>query len=160
MDTFAHEFNHCDRYLARGLLLVQYTLVAVNTSDSDQIVPFWFSVGGDYLEELHGDSLNLHNTVRLQETMLTIPSNYGADLDGTVTTAPACNNYLTSCTDPKRSQLSTAFHNYAKGAVRKWLALLKVTPGPAGYTSPQKVCATCRGFTFLFCFPYSMWPIC
>lgn len=76
-------FNHWDRYLSRGVLCfarsldTRYTLVAVNTSDSDQIVPFWFSVGGDYVEELHGDSLNLHNTVRLQETMLTIPSNYG-----------------------------------------------------------------------------------
>ena len=36
----------------------QYTLVAINTSDADQTVPFWFPIGGNYLEELHGGNLN------------------------------------------------------------------------------------------------------
>ena len=76
-------FNHWDRYLSRGILLfarylnAQYTLVAVNTSDSDQTVPFWFPIGGGYVEELHGDDLNLRDIVPFQETSLSIPSNYG-----------------------------------------------------------------------------------
>jgi maltooligosyltrehalose trehalohydrolase len=31
-----------------------YTLVAINTDGSDQTVPFWVPVAGDYIEELHG----------------------------------------------------------------------------------------------------------
>jgi 1,4-alpha-glucan branching enzyme len=76
-------FNHWDRYLSRGVLFfarslgTQYTLVAVNTSDAEQRVPFWFPIGGHYVEELHGGNLNLNNIVPLQETLLKIPSNYG-----------------------------------------------------------------------------------
>jgi hypothetical protein len=63
-------------FFARSLG-AQYTLVAVNTSDAEQEVPFWFPIGGHYVEELHGGDLNLNNIVPLQETLLTIPSNYG-----------------------------------------------------------------------------------
>lgn len=76
-------FNHWDRYLSRGVLLFaryygpQYTLVAVNTGDTEQTVPFWFPIGGDYKEELHGGDLGLKSIVPFQETPLTIPSHYG-----------------------------------------------------------------------------------
>jgi hypothetical protein len=39
----------------------RYTLVAVNTSDVEQTVPFWFPIAGDYVEELHGGSLDLRS---------------------------------------------------------------------------------------------------
>ena len=66
-----------------GLLLfarydgAQYTLVAVNTTGNEQTVPFWFPVGGDYREELHGGDLDLEAAPALQEHALTIPSHYG-----------------------------------------------------------------------------------
>ncbi len=37
----------------------QYSLVTVNTSDSDQTIPFWFPIAGHYREELHGGALDL-----------------------------------------------------------------------------------------------------
>lgn len=76
-------FNHWDRYQSRGVLLfaryhdTDYTLVAVNTSDTEQTVPFWFPIAGDYAEELHGGDLGLKAVVALQETPLVIPSYYG-----------------------------------------------------------------------------------
>jgi maltooligosyltrehalose trehalohydrolase len=76
-------FNHWDRYLRHGLLLfarysgAQYSLVAVNTSDTQRTVPFWFPVGGGYVEELHGGNLGLAGVAPLQEVALTIPSHYG-----------------------------------------------------------------------------------
>jgi 1,4-alpha-glucan branching enzyme len=76
-------FNNWERYLARGLMLfaryedARYTLVAVNTGDTDQTVPFWFPLGGDYVEELHGGDLGLKGITALQPTLLTIPSHYG-----------------------------------------------------------------------------------
>ncbi len=76
-------FNHWDQYLGRGVLLFarynaeQYTLVAVNIGDTDQTVPFWFPIGGDFVEELHGGDLGLKGIVPLQETPLVIPSHYG-----------------------------------------------------------------------------------
>ena len=76
-------FNDWDRYLGRGVLLFaryngpQYTLVAINTSDTDQTVAFWFPIGGNYVEELHGGALSLGGIVPLQETPLAIPSHYG-----------------------------------------------------------------------------------
>src|SRR5690242_11182492 len=71
-------FNDWDRYLRLRLLLFaryigsQYTLVAINTGGADQTVPFWFPIGGEYVEELHGGDLNLHGIVPLQETRVTI----------------------------------------------------------------------------------------
>ena len=76
-------FNDWDRYLSRGLLLFAryngsaYTLVAINTEDTDRTVPFWFPIGDNYVEELHGGHLNLSGIVPLQETSLTLPSYYG-----------------------------------------------------------------------------------
>jgi maltooligosyltrehalose trehalohydrolase len=76
-------FNDWERYQRLGLLLfaryenAQYTLVAVNTSEVDQTVPFWFPIAGDYVEELHGGGLGLNNVPALQAVALTIPSYYG-----------------------------------------------------------------------------------
>jgi len=76
-------FNDWDRHQQHGVLTfaryegARYTLVAVNTGNTDQTVPFWFPVAGNYIEELHGGSLNLVNVRALQEVFLTIPSHYG-----------------------------------------------------------------------------------
>jgi maltooligosyltrehalose trehalohydrolase len=76
-------FNDWDRYQRSGVLMfaryegTAYTLIGVNTGDTDQTVPFWFPVAGDYLEELHGGSLNLGNVPALNQVELTIPSHYG-----------------------------------------------------------------------------------
>jgi hypothetical protein len=76
-------FNNWERYQSLGLLLfaryeaARYTLVAVNTSDREQTVSFWFPLGGDYVEELHGGDLDLKGVPALQEYGLTIPSHYG-----------------------------------------------------------------------------------
>jgi maltooligosyltrehalose trehalohydrolase len=76
-------FNDWNRYLSKGVLLfarynaASYTLVAINIGDTDRTVPFWFPVGGNYVEELHGGGLNLSGIVSLQETRLTVPSHYG-----------------------------------------------------------------------------------
>jgi 1,4-alpha-glucan branching enzyme len=76
-------FNDWDRYQRLGLTLfarseaARYTLVAVNTRDVEQTVPFWFPTAGDYVEELHGGSLDLRSIPALQQVMLTIPSHYG-----------------------------------------------------------------------------------
>jgi hypothetical protein len=40
-------------------------------------VPFWFPVGRDYVEELHGGDLDFKEVPALQEVALTIPSYYG-----------------------------------------------------------------------------------
>ena len=75
-------FNDWERYQSKGLLLLAryngpaYTLVAINVGDADQTVPFWFPIGGNYVEELHGGALNLSGIVSFQETALTIPSHY------------------------------------------------------------------------------------
>ena len=56
----------------------RYTLVGVNTGDTDQTVPFWFPIAGDYVEELHGGALNLtQSSPRCRRSPLTIPSHYG-----------------------------------------------------------------------------------
>jgi 1,4-alpha-glucan branching enzyme len=76
-------FNDWDRYQSRGVLLFarytgpQYTLVSINTGDVDQTVPFWFPIGGNYVEELYGGALNLSAIVPLKETSITVPSHYG-----------------------------------------------------------------------------------
>lgn len=76
-------FNEWERYQQKGVLLYaryhgpSYTLIAVNMSDHDQTVPFWFPIGGDYVEELHGGALDLHGVTPWTETPLVIPSNYG-----------------------------------------------------------------------------------
>ena len=76
-------FNEWDRYLSKGLLLFarwaasRYSLVAVNTSDNDHTIPFWFPISGHYREELHGGALDLSGIIALQEASLRVPSNYG-----------------------------------------------------------------------------------
>jgi len=76
-------FNNWERYQSLGILLfaryneTQYSLVAVNTGDTDQTVPFWLPIGGDYAEELHGGDLDLHGVAAMQQTVLTVPSYYG-----------------------------------------------------------------------------------
>jgi maltooligosyltrehalose trehalohydrolase len=76
-------FNDWERYQSRGVLLFAryeggaYTLVAVNTGDTDQTVPFWFPLAGDYVEELHGGELDLYAIPSLQEVLLTVPMHYG-----------------------------------------------------------------------------------
>jgi hypothetical protein len=52
-------------------------LVAINLGDADQTVPFWFPIGGNYLEELYGGALNLSGIAPLQETYIPVPSHYG-----------------------------------------------------------------------------------
>lgn len=83
-----HWFFNDMRYTHQGLLLFAryvpnssaYSLVALNFSDTDRQIPFWFPVAGDYREELHGDedtNLNLSGIQAYGETWLRIPSNYG-----------------------------------------------------------------------------------
>lgn len=75
-------YNHYDRYHSKNILLFSrqygntFSLVALNFSDSDQSVPFWFPISGNYQEELHGEN-NLNSVPSYQEFWLTIPSNYG-----------------------------------------------------------------------------------
>lgn len=76
-------FDHWDRYQSKGVLLfsrwtaARYSLVAVNTTDDDHTVAFWFPISGPYREELHGGGFDLADVSALQETLLQIPSNYG-----------------------------------------------------------------------------------
>jgi len=76
-------FNHWERYGSKGVLAYArwtqqaYSLVAINTSDQEQWVPFWFPIAGAYREELHGGGLSLSNVGALRETWVQIPSNYG-----------------------------------------------------------------------------------
>ncbi len=76
-------FNDWGRYQSLGVLLFarydgpRYTLVAVNTGDTAQTVPFWFPVASDYVEELHGGDLDLQAVPALGQVFLTIPSHYG-----------------------------------------------------------------------------------
>jgi 1,4-alpha-glucan branching enzyme len=74
-------YNHSDRYHSKNVLLFsrytqdKFSLVALNFSDSEQTVPFWFPITGNYQEELHGE--NLIDVPSYEEYWLTIPSNYG-----------------------------------------------------------------------------------
>src|SRR5262249_15536549 len=76
-------FDDWERYASKGVLAYArwttsaYSLVVVNTSDQEQWVPFWFPIGGNYREELHGGSLSLAGVSANTETWLAIPSNYG-----------------------------------------------------------------------------------
>jgi maltooligosyltrehalose trehalohydrolase len=76
-------FNDWDRYQRLGVMVfarydgAQYTLIAVNIGDTDQSVPFWFPIAGDYVEELHGGALDLKSVPALQQVWLNVPSHYG-----------------------------------------------------------------------------------
>lgn len=75
-------YEHYERYQSKNVLMFsrkyanKFSLVALNFGDSDQSVPFWFPIAGDYLEELHGQN-NLINVPELSEYWVNIPSNYG-----------------------------------------------------------------------------------
>ena len=75
-------YNNYDRYQSKNLLLFsrqdnrKFSLVAINFGDSEQSVPFWFPIAGDYQEELHGKN-NLINVPKEREYQINIPSNYG-----------------------------------------------------------------------------------
>jgi hypothetical protein len=75
-------YNDWSRYQSQGILLFSrydadtFSLVALNFSDDERSVPFWFPGSGNYREELHGQH-DLMDVVALQERSLTVPSNYG-----------------------------------------------------------------------------------
>ncbi|MBE9037878.1 alpha-amylase family glycosyl hydrolase [aff. Roholtiella sp. LEGE 12411] len=75
-------YNNHDRYHSKNVLLFsrqhanQFSLVALNFGDSDQSVPFWFPIAGDYQEELHSEN-NLIGVPSYSEYWLNIPKNYG-----------------------------------------------------------------------------------
>jgi glycosidase len=74
-------YNHWDRYQSKGVLLFsrsdahRFSLVALNFSDTEVWVPFWFPKAGTYKEELGNASLT--GVGAYQEYWLCIPSNYG-----------------------------------------------------------------------------------
>jgi 1,4-alpha-glucan branching enzyme len=55
-------YNNYDRYHSKNVLLFsrkyanKFSLVALNFGNSEQRVPFWFPIGGDYQEELNGEN--------------------------------------------------------------------------------------------------------
>src|SRR5262249_42490584 len=77
-------YNDWGRYQSRRLLLFsrstadQFILVALNFSDTDQVVSFSFPAGGDYREQLHGNaSDDLLGVAANTDVRLQVPSNYG-----------------------------------------------------------------------------------
>jgi 1,4-alpha-glucan branching enzyme len=75
-------YNNYDSYQSKNLLLFsrqyenKFSLIALNFGCSDQTVPFWFPISGNYAEELHVEN-SLINVPLFTEYWLTIPSNYG-----------------------------------------------------------------------------------
>jgi hypothetical protein len=76
-------FNEPDRYQRHGVLLFArwdseaYSLIALNFSDVDVTVPFWFPISGQYEEALHGEPHNLTDVREHEQRFLQIPANYG-----------------------------------------------------------------------------------
>jgi len=76
-------FNEPERYQQHGALLYArwdshaYSLIALNFSDVDLTVPFWFPISGDYQEELHGAPHNLSGVRENAQRIIQIPANYG-----------------------------------------------------------------------------------
>jgi 1,4-alpha-glucan branching enzyme len=77
-------YNDDARYQYRGLLLFsredagRFTLVALNFSGSEQTVPFWFPIAGNYAEQLHGRVPDaLPGVPAWAERQITVPGNYG-----------------------------------------------------------------------------------
>jgi hypothetical protein len=77
-------YNHLERYQDRGLLLYsrftrdRFSLVALNFTDTEQVVPFWFPMSGTYSELLDGDPADYLPAIAANtEVQLRIPSNYG-----------------------------------------------------------------------------------
>ncbi|MBW4631561.1 MAG: alpha-amylase [Iphinoe sp. HA4291-MV1] len=83
-------YNNYDCYHSKNVLLFsrqhanKFSLVALNFGDSEQRVPFWFPIAGNYQEELHGQD-NFINVPSLVEYWVTIPSNYGRIWTVTIT---------------------------------------------------------------------------
>jgi 1,4-alpha-glucan branching enzyme len=81
----AHYFyNDWSRYQSHGLLLfsryegARFSLVALNFSDVQQTVPFWFPMNGTYEEQLHQRLEDrLPGITALTEQWITVPGNYG-----------------------------------------------------------------------------------
>ncbi|MBW4614458.1 MAG: alpha-amylase [Desmonostoc vinosum HA7617-LM4] len=75
-------YENYERYQSKNVLMFsrkyanKFSLIALNFGDSNQSVPFWFPIAGDYLEELHGQN-NLIGVPQLSEYWVSIPSNYG-----------------------------------------------------------------------------------
>jgi maltooligosyltrehalose trehalohydrolase len=77
-------YNQWDLYQSHGLLLFsrisgnRFTLIALNFTDSEQTVPFWFPSSGDYAELLDAYPADtLAGVNAFDQVQLTIPSNYG-----------------------------------------------------------------------------------
>lgn len=84
-------YNQWDQYQSRGLLLFsrstgnRFSLVALNFTDSDQTVPFWFPQDGNYQELLNGQPGDiLSGVIANNPVQLSIPSNYGGIWSRTV----------------------------------------------------------------------------
>ena len=77
-----HFFHNDDSYLSQGILVqVRYTdaawtLIALNVTDQDRVVPFRMQRNGDHQEMLHGQD-NLVGVMAGEIRELTVPSNYG-----------------------------------------------------------------------------------
>jgi 1,4-alpha-glucan branching enzyme len=75
-------YEHYERYQSKNVLMFsrkdgnKFSLVALNFGNSDQSVPFWFPIAGNYVEELHQQN-NLNGVPKLSEYWVNIPSNYG-----------------------------------------------------------------------------------
>jgi 1,4-alpha-glucan branching enzyme len=75
-------YNDWQQYQSKGLMLFSrynshaFSLIALNFSDQDQTVPFWFPKDGNYAEELHGLD-NKTSVTAGTEQALAVPSNYG-----------------------------------------------------------------------------------
>lgn len=76
-------FNEPERYQQHGALLYArwdsdaYSLIALNFSEVDLTVPFWFPISGDYREELHGAPHNLSAVRENEQRIIQIPAHYG-----------------------------------------------------------------------------------
>jgi len=77
-------YNQWDQYQSHGLLLFsrssgnRFSLIALNFTDSDQTVPFWFPLDGNYQELLDGQAGDsLTGVIANNPVQLHIPSNYG-----------------------------------------------------------------------------------
>ncbi|MCW5200561.1 alpha-amylase [Desulfobulbus sp. F4] len=79
-------YNHYDNYQSKGVLLFHrrlgsvLSLVALNFSDQEQWIPYFFSMNGNYQEMLHGaddPALNLGHVTAGETQWLQVPGNYG-----------------------------------------------------------------------------------
>jgi len=75
-------YNHYDLYQSKNVMLFSrkyggnFSLIALNFGEQEQMVPFVFPYSGNYREELHGYE-NLKDIVYEVEYFLIVPSNYG-----------------------------------------------------------------------------------